>query len=1026
MKLKFDSNLKFQSEAVKAVTDLFEGQTSNMSYFTMDGQTGFDYIQFHDGELKKEPQHFGQGVGNRKTISDYDILDNLRKVQTYHKLAPSESLNGLDFNIEMETGTGKTYVYLKTIFELNKEYGFTKFIIVVPSIAIREGVYKTLQITKDHFKGLYNNVIYDYFLYDSGKLEQVRNFAVSSNIEIMIINIDAFNKCFTKAAMDETKKTNNCNIIFRPQDKLSGYRPIDLIAETNPIVIIDEPQSVMGGKGEEAVESLNPLCTLRYSATHKEIQNLVYKLDAVDAYELNLVKGIEVASFESIDYHNKAYLKLISTKSDKSGISAKIEVDAKVNGAIKRKVLTVKQGTDLSEKRATDREIYTGYTVDEIYCGEGNEYVSFTQKPDILRIGVPVGELDDLAIKRAQIKKTIEEHLDKEIELNRKGIKVLSLFFIDRVSNYRIYDGEGNYRNGVYADIFEEEYKKAIAKPKYSTLYNYEELKNSAEEVHNGYFSMDKKGAREYKQKKNGEFTLTKADDDTFNLIMKDKEKLLSFDSKLRFIFSHSALREGWDNPNVFQICTLNETTSNMKKRQEIGRGLRLCVNQDGERIHDKNINILTVMANESYEEFARLLQTEYEEDSGIKFEIIELTTFAHLTMENKKGEVKPIGKQGSTEIFNHFKKMNYINGRGKVQEALRVAIKDEDISVPERFESIKWQIFRVTADHTKKREVKPREERRKVKVNKQVLLSPEFKEFWDKIKHKTTYSVEFDTDELIYKCSNALAEELNVHSPKLIYTKSGLAIDAGGVSVNEEGKIPPSVVYTHEEEVALPDIITYLQNETYLTRNTIVDVLLESETIEQFKKNPQEYMDETLKIIKREMNYMLIDGIKYTQLEEEYSQELFLEEELYGYLKKNLLESQHSIYDYVVYDSEREREFAESLEKDPEVKLYAKLPGWFKINTPLGPYNPDWAVLLDDDGTNKLYFVVETKGNVDVGTIDRSVKQSEKAKIKCGKKHFISLNNGVAFTAKDNYGKFKEDAKEDYDKFKEEASKVA
>ena len=417
-------------------------------------------------------------------------------------------------------------------------------------------------------------------------------------------------------------------------------------------------------------------------------------------------------------------------------------------------------------------------------------------------------------------------------------------------------------------------------------------MKNSPSEVHNGYFSMDNKGAREYNQKKNGEFSLTKADDDTFSLIMKDKEKLLSFDSKLRFIFSHSALREGWDNPNVFQICTLNETTSNMKKRQEIGRGLRLCVNQDGERIHDKSTNILTVMANESYESFARSLQSEMEEETGIKFGVIEKDSFAHITMENRKGEVKPIGSQGSMDIFNHFKKMNYINGKGKVQDALKVAVLKENVSVPERYESIKEQIVAVAAKSTKKLPVKPADKKRKVKVNKQVLLSPDFKEFWDKIKHKTTYSVDFDTEKLVEKCASALNEELNVHSPKLIYTKSGLVIDAAGVSIDENGKIPPSVVYTHEEEVALPDIITYLQNETYLTRKTIVKVLIESGTIEQFKKNPQEYMEETLKIIKREMNHMLLDGIKYTQLEDYYAQELFEEEELYGYLERNLVSS--------------------------------------------------------------------------------------------------------------------------------------
>ncbi len=496
MKLKFDSNLDYQTEAVKAVTDLFKGQTVVDAFFSVSGQAGFDYLRYDKKSKKyyKDEQKFGQGVGNKLTISGLDILENLRKVQTYHKLAPSEKLNGLDFNIEMETGTGKTYVYLKTIFELNKKYGFTKFIIVVPSIAIKEGVYKTIKITKEHFKGLYDNVPYDSFVYDSSKLEQVRNFAISSNIQIMIINIDAFNKSFTKGNFDNTKKQNNSNIIHREQDKLSGYKPIELIAETNPIVIIDEPQSVMGGKGEEAVSYLNPLCTLRYSATHKEIQNLIYKLDAVDAYEMNLVKGIEVASFESMGYHNKAYLKLLETNNKKSPITAKIEVDVNDKGTIKRKVITVKQGTDLSEPKVTNRDIYTGYTVDEIYCGEGNEYVSFTQKEDILRIGVPIGEIDDIAIKRAQIRKTIEEHLDKELRLNSQGIKVLSLFFIDKVSNYRTYDEEGNPEKGKYAEIFEEEYKKLIRKPKYSTLYQDIDLTLTAEEVHNGYFAQDKKG----------------------------------------------------------------------------------------------------------------------------------------------------------------------------------------------------------------------------------------------------------------------------------------------------------------------------------------------------------------------------------------------------------------------------------------------------------------------------------------------------------------------------------------------------
>lgn len=999
MKLKFDSNLKYQTDAIKAVTDLFKGQSALNSYFNINGQTGFDYINSNEGNFE---QKFGQGVGNKLTITNNNILDNLREVQNLHKIAQSESLSGRDFNIEMETGTGKTYVYLKTIFELNKLYGFTKFIIVVPSIAIKEGVYKTVQITKEHFKGLYDNIIYDYFVYDSSKLEQVRNFATSSNIQIMIINIDAFNKSFTPANFDESKKTNNTNIIHREQDKLSGYKPIDLIAETNPIVIIDEPQSVMGTKGETAVASLNPLCTLRYSATHKEIQNLIYSLDAIDAYEMNLVKGIEVASFESANHHNDAYIKLVESKNIRGSIRAKLELDVKEKGTVKRKIVSVKKGDYLED--ITNREIYGGYTVADIGCEKGNEWIEFSPKDLRLKLNESVGDVDDLVIKRAQIRKTIEEHLNKELKLNKKGIKVLSLFFIDKVANYRVYDDDGNPQKGKYAEIFEEEYNKLIKREKYQSL----DLV-PAEEVHNGYFAMDKKGkVKDFKRKKNGEFTLTKDADDTFNLIMKDKERLLSFDSNLKFIFSHSALKEGWDNPNVFQICTLNETKSTMKKRQEIGRGLRLCVNQDGERMHDKSINTLTVMANESYEDFAKSLQSEIEKDTGIKFAIVEKTAFSHLTMKNKKGDVKQIGKQGSMDIFNHFKKMNYINGKGKVQDALKVAIRDENVDVPERYSSIKDQIVEVVAKSTKKLDIKDANRKRKVKVNKKVYLSDDFKEFWDKIKHKTTYSVDFDTDELIKNCSKALTDELEVNEPKLIYTKSGLAIDASGVSVLDDGMISSSELDMAEEEVVLPDIITYLQNETFLTRGTIVDVLIKSGTLEKFKKNPQQYMENALKIIRREMNHMLIDGIKYTEIDDYYKQELFEEDELFGYLEKNMVESENSVYDYVIFDSDVERNFALKLENDPDVKLYTKLPGWFKINTPIGGYNPDWAVLLEENGQKNMYFIVETKGNVDIANIDRSLKRSEQDKIKCGKKHFKALGDDITFKVASDYRKFK------------------
>ncbi|NMC59248.1 MAG: DEAD/DEAH box helicase family protein [Candidatus Methanofastidiosa archaeon] len=983
MKLKFNPNLQYQDLAVSSVVDLFKGQRSAQSNFTV--LSYGTQVGLYDA---------GQGIGNRLELIDEEILENLQQIQLKNGLSISEDLqmNKLDFDIEMETGTGKTYVYIKTIFELNKKYGFCKFIVVVPSIAIKEGVYKSLQMTEEHFKILYDNTPYDYFIYDSQKLEQVRNFAVSNNIQIMIINIDAFRKSFT-----DPSKESKANIIHRENDKLNGMRPIELIQETNPIVIIDEPQSATSTpKAQEAIDSLNPLCTLQYSATHREIHNLVYKLDSIDAYDLELVKQIEVASFESLDYHNKAYLKLLAVDNTKSPITAKIEIDANVKGKTKRKTVTVRQGDDLSSKRLSNRGIYEGYIISDIYCEEGNEYVDFTNKPDILRLGKAIGDIDDLVIKRQQIRKTIEEHLDKELILKPQGIKVLSLFFIDKVANYRYYDEEGNPQKGIYAEIFEEEYKNLITKPKYHTLYKEVDVETPAAGVHNGYFAQDRKGV--LKDTKGN----TLADEDAYSLIMKDKEKLLSFDSRLKFVFSHSALREGWDNPNVFQICTLNETKSTMKKRQEIGRGLRLCVNQDGERIKGFQTNTLTVMANESYEDFAKTLQKEIEEDEGIKFGLIQKHTFANITQENEKGELEYIGTKSSEEIFNFFKDKGYVNASGKVTEDLKVAIAENNIEVPEKFVHVKDAITNAAKKATKELNIKNINDKRKVKLNKKVYLSPEFKEFWDKIKYKTTYAVDFSTPELIEKCIKTMDEQLDVKPAKLISTKAKVDITEGGVSATENER---KVVYADDEKVLLPDIITFLQNETYLTRRTIVDILIESGTLNQFKINPQQYMNEILKIISSKMRHLLVDGIKYTKIgdSEYYAQELFENTELFGYLSKNMMESEHSIYDHVIYDSQNEADFAERFENDDNIILYAKLPSWFKIPTPLGSYNPDWAVLLDKNGEKKLYFVLETKGNVEY----ESLRQTEADKIRCGKKHFEALGSEVEFKVADNYNAF-------------------
>lgn len=986
MKLQFDKNLEYQQQAIASVVDLFNGQTPMQTNFTVSAYNG--QVGLFDS---------GNGIGNRLELDEEEILKNLQEVQLRNGLPQTKTLKAgnYDFDVEMETGTGKTYVYLRTILELHKNYGFSKFIIVVPSIAIKEGVYKSLQITEEHLKGLYDNTIYNYFIYDSSNLEQVRSFAVSNNIEIMVINIDAFRRSFS----DPTKESK-ANIIHRTNDRLNGMKPIELIQETRPFVIIDEPQSVdTTPKSKEAIKSLNPLCTLRYSATHVEKHNLVYKLDAVDSYNLGLVKQIEVAGFATKDYHNNAYLKLLSVNNKKTPITARIEMDVKDNkGEVKRTAVTVKRGDDLYDK-SKGRDVYEGYIISEIYCEEGNEYVAFTSKPDILRIGKPIGDVDDLAIKEQMIRKTIEEHLNKELILNKQGIKVLSLFFIDRVANYRYYDENGNPQKGIYANLFEKHYNDLIRQPKYNTLFKDIDLDTAAEEVHNGYFSADKKGVL---KDTNGS---TQDDEDAYSLIMKDKERLLSFDTKLRFIFSHSALREGWDNPNVFQICTLNETKSEVKKRQEIGRGLRLCVNQDGERLQGFSINTLTVMANESYEEFAEALQKEYETETGIRFGIVESHLFANIPVKHEDGSVKYLGQKASEAIVKVFLENGYIDEAGKVQDKLKVAIKNNSLVVPVEYESVKTEISALARKVCGGLNIKNNDDRKPIKLNKQVYLDPEFKNLWDRIKYKTTYSVDFDSEELIEECCKAMQTSLSVSSAKLIYTKAGLDISAGGIVAEESDRYAVGLDNVQEN---LPDIIAYLQNETNLTRKTIVEILLRSKTLHLFKKNPQRYMEQVAQIITAKMRHMIVDGIKYTKIgdDEYYAQELFETEELSGYLYKNMIESRKSVYEYVVYDSANEENFAKSFEQNERVKMYAKLPSWFAIPTPLGSYNPDWAVLIEVDGKDKLYFVLETKGDI---TFD-ALRPKESAKIKCGKKHFEALGNEVAFEEIDSFEEFIEE----------------
>ena len=979
MKLQFDAGLDYQQAAIASVVDLFDGQQRKTNVFTVAPQLAMT-------RLDETPQ----GIGNRLELSPDDVLENLKKVQMRNGLAPSENIGtGLDFDIEMETGTGKTYVYLRSLLELHQSYGFTKFIIVVPNLAIKEGVWKSIEITRDHFANLYDHLPYDAFVYDSAKLNEVRSFATSDTVQIMVINIDAFRRSFTDPAAE-----NKANIIHRANDRLNGRKPIELIAGTNPIVIIDEPQSVdTTPKSKEAIASLSPLAIFRYSATHIEHHHLIYKLDAKDSYELQLVKQIEVQSFQTKDANNTAYLRLVSVDYKKH--AARVEMDVRGKSGVSRKIVTVHPGDDLYEP-SKGRDIYDGFIVNDIDGTPGAEYVDFTGNPAVLRLGEALGAVDDRTLKRNQILETIRSHLDKELQLLPLGIKVLSLFFIDKVANYRVYDENGAPQPGPYAKMFEACYRDLIQHEKYRKLrvrFHGEERLDNISDVHNGYFSIDKKGHAKDTSGK------TQGDGDAYNLIMKDKERLLSMETPLRFIFSHSALREGWDNPNVFQICTLNETTSTVKKRQEIGRGLRLCVDQNGVRHHGFEINTLTVMANESYDEFADRLQKEYEED-GIRFGVLEPHDFAAIPVTQDDGTTQPLGVAESKAIYAAMQQSGYLDQHGVIQDTMRTALAEHRLQLPLEAEPQRAAIEHIAKKAAGKLAVRKKENRQMLHLRKGVLLSPAFQELWERIKWKTTYHVAFDSRKLVDEIARRIADELTVPAPKLMLSTALLSVSEASIEATETG-------YVNRGRIAsaapLPDIVTYLQNETNLTRKSIVDALIASRRLHLFRKNPQVFMDGVAKIMRDVMQGMIVDGIKYTKIGDDsfYAQALFETEELTGYLEQNMIESRHSLYNYVVYDSDNEKGFAQAFEHNEAIELYAKLPDWFKIDTPLGSYNPDWAVVVKDDaGEKRLYLIVETKGNI----AENALRPTESAKIKCGAAHFRALGEDVDFTKASNY----------------------
>ena len=974
MKLHFEPNLDFQLQAIEAVCDLFRGQEICRTDFTVtrDPTDPQERLAFAQNDL---------GIGNRLTLLDEEILENLKDIQLRNGLPPSDSLDSGDFTVEMETGTGKTYVYLRTIFELNKRYGFTKFVIVVPSIAIKEGVYKTLQITEEHFRALYSGTPFDYFIYDSKKLGQVRNFATSPQIQIMVVTVGAINK-------------RDVNNLYKDSEKTGGEKPIDLVRATRPILIVDEPQSVDGGlrgQGKKALKKMNPLCTLRYSATHADEHHMVYRLDAVDAYERKLVKQIEVASATVKDAHNKPYVRLVSTNNRGGVISAKVELDMQAAGRVRRQEMVVQDGDNL--ELTTGRAVYRDCRIGEIRVERGNQLMELRVPggEQYLRPDQAYGDIDASAVQREMIRRTIREHLDKEKRLRPQGIKVLSLFFIDKVHRYRQYDDEGNPIKGEFARMFEEQYRRLANHPDYNTLFKEVDLTKAAEEVHNGYFSIDKmKVGRKRVEVFKDTMGKSKADDDTYNLIMRDKEKLLSLDTPLKFIFSHSALREGWDNPNVFQICALRDIRTERERRQTIGRGLRLCVNQNGERLRGFHVNTLTVVAMESYEEFAENLQQEIEKETGIRFGVVETHQFAAISVANPDGKKNPLGFDASKEIWEYLKAEGYIDRKGQVQDSLRKALKDDTFVVPENFAKQQAEIIKVLRKFAGRLEIKDADKRRSIRPRQAVLNSPKFKALWDRIKHKTTYRVAFDNEDLLEKCTRALHQAPPIPRTRLQWRKADIAIGQSGVEATET--VGATTVGLEETDIELPDVLTELQDRTQLTRRSIQRILSESYRLKDFKRNPQQFIELAGQAINSCKRQALVDGIKYQRLGDEhyFAQELFEKEELTGYLK-NMLDATKSVYDKVVYESAVEESFADQLEKNTAVKVYAKLPGWFKVPTPLGSYNPDWAVLIDSDEGERLYLVVETKGSPFL----HNLRIPESAKIECGKKHFNALKVG-------------------------------
>ena len=992
MKLQF-KHQKFQADAANAVCDVFAGQPYLTPTYMMDKGTG-------NYQISMSEQEDYTGWGNQHLIpelTDDRILGQINKIQRAGQIEPSQKLEGkYNLTIEMETGVGKTYTYIKTMYELNKQYGWSKYIIVVPSIAIREGVYKSFQITQDHFAEEYGKKI-RFFIYNSAQLTEIDRFASDSSINVMIINSQAFNA-----------KGKDARRIYMKLDEFRSRRPIDIIAKTNPIVIIDEPQSVEGKQTKERLKEFNPLFTLRYSATPKEYYNLIYRLDAMEAYNKKLVKKIAVKGItETGTTATESYVYLESINLSKSDPTATLQIDVKMSSGPKKKSIRVQVQTNLFDQSNGLEEYRNGFVVKSI---DGrDDSVEFLNGIKIYA-GDVIGKVDENQLRRIQIRETIISHLEREHQLFNKGIKVLSLFFIDEVAKYKEYV-DGQPQNGIYAKMFEEEYADVVSNYQIG-IEDQEYIKylNSipADKTHAGYFSIDKKGKLINSQTKGKE---TSSDDvDAYDLIMKNKELLLDRDphkSPVRFIFSHSALREGWDNPNVFQICTLKQSGSEVRKRQEVGRGLRLCVNQDGERMDEnvlgkdvQNINILTVIASESYEAFAKGLQSEMAEAVADRPQKVDRDLFLNRVITNARGEEQIIDSDLASTLVYDMIKNDYIDKHGILTDKYYEDKKNNEIKLPDEVKESADSVVKIIDSIYDPNAMRPEDARSNnvdLQVDNSKLAMPEFKELWSRINQKSVYVVDFDTDELI---KNSIAElDAKLKIPKIYFKVESGKMDeikskddltnGTAFTLNETGQ------YNMKEIVASSnvkyDLVGKLVDETGLTRKAIVEILkgIQKPVFDQFKYNPEEFIIQSANLINDQKATAIIQHITYDAMDEKYSTDIFTEPTIKGKLGVNAMKAKRHLYDHIVYDSTNERDFATELDTNKDVAVYVKLPDGFYINTPVGHYNPDWAIAFYEGTVKHIYFVAETKGSMS----SMQLRLIEESKIHCAEEHFKAIS---------------------------------